>query len=99
MGYRQGTTAMVREEDKTVKNVMVHGFFMGDSEDPYLMAAFPISEWEKSEQGQYVMERAIEQPTFFCDLSPERFGYKVSIYAYLKDEDLTFYFLKFPQKK
>jgi hypothetical protein len=105
MGYRKGQETMVRtkhyiEVDKvrTAKATLVHSFNMGDSDDPYLMAAFPLTEWEKSEQGRYVMEHAVEQPTFFCDLSPERLGYRVSIYAYLKEEDLTYYYLKYPNK-
>lgn len=105
MGYGKGQETMVKtkhyiEVDKvrTAKATRVHDFFLGDSDDPYLMAAFPLSAWEKSEQGQYVMERAIEQPVFFCDQDPARFGYRVSIYAYLKEEDLTYYYLKYPNK-
>lgn len=104
MGYGKGQETMVKtkhyiEVDKvrTAKATRVHDFFLGDSDDPYLMAAFPLSEWEKSEQGRYVLEHAVEQPTFFCDVDHERLGYRVSIYAYLKEEDLTFYFLKFPR--
>jgi hypothetical protein len=106
MGYGKGQETMVRtkhyievDKVKTAKVTLVHSFNMGDSEDPYLMAVFPLSDWEKTEQGQYVLEHAVEKPTFFCDVDHERLGYRVNIYAYLKEEDLTFYFLKFPQKK
>jgi hypothetical protein len=106
MGYRKGSETMVKmknyiEVDKfrTAKATLVHSFNMGDVEDPYLMAAFPLHDWEKSEQGQYVMKNAVEQPTFVCDVDHERMGYRVNIYAYLKEEDLTFYFLKFPKEK
>ena len=98
MGYRKGSEAVVREEDKIVKNVMVHGFFMGDSEDPYLMAAFPISEWEKTDQAQYLMKHALDKPVYHCEVDHERMGYRVKIYADLREEDLTYYFLKFPRK-
>jgi hypothetical protein len=106
MGYRKGSETMVKMKNyievykvRTAKATLVHSFNMGDVEDPYLMAAFPLHDWEKSEQGQYVMEHAVEQPTFVCDVDHERMGYRVNIYAYLKEEDLTFYFLKFPKEK
>ena len=80
------------------KRWIVHSMFIGDSEDPYIAAAAPLYDWERTEQGQYIMEKAIEQPEFRCEIDHARMGYNVVIYAYLKDVDMTYYFLKYPNK-
>ena len=33
----------------------LHTFTMGDVEDPYLYAAFPISDWQKTEHGAWAV--------------------------------------------
>jgi hypothetical protein len=33
--------------------MILHEFTMGDVEDPYLYAAFPISEWQATEHGKW----------------------------------------------
>lgn len=85
-------------ESYVVVNKKVHSFFIGDCEDPYLMAGFPLAEWEKTDAGRFVKEHAIEQPVFYCEQNFARMGYNVAIYARLKPADLTFYFLKYHDK-
>ena len=41
--------------------IIFREFNLGDVEDPQLYAAFPLSEWEKSEEGNWVMNHAIEE--------------------------------------
>lgn len=72
----------------------LHTFRMGDVEDPYLYAAFPISEWQQTEYGQWVMKHAVEEPVFFCDTDPASMGYRVSIMGKLEEKDYTFFKLK-----
>jgi len=72
----------------------LHTFRMGDVEDPYLYAAFPISEWQQTEYGQWVMKHAVEEPVFFCDPDPVSMGYRVSIMGELEEKDYTFFKLK-----
>jgi len=44
----------------------VYEFPMGDTEDPEIFAAEPLYRWEKeTEQGQWVMEHAVEQPVLY----------------------------------
>ena len=50
--------------------VCLHSFSMGDVEDPYLYAGFPIHEWQQTEHGKWVMEHAVEPPTFYCNADP-----------------------------
>jgi hypothetical protein len=73
--------------------MIVHKFKMGDVEDPYLMAAAPLWEWENTEQGKWVMTHAVKQPVFYCKPNDSH-GYTVEIHAELKSKDLMYYFLK-----
>jgi hypothetical protein len=78
----------------TVK-VVVHAFRLGDVEDPVLYAAQPIREWEKSEAGQWVREHAIGHIEWFQGPSQQDYyGYQFRIVADLKEEDATFFSLK-----
>jgi hypothetical protein len=69
--------------------------YMGDCDDPYLMAAFPLMEWQKSEQGRQVMDLAVEQPVFYVETDPVRMGYKIKIYAKFSEEDAVIYLVKY----
>ena len=42
----------------------VHTFNMGDVEDPEIYAAGPLFEWQNTENGKWVMENAVDKPTF-----------------------------------
>lgn len=67
---------------------------MGDVEDPVLMAAEPLYKWEKSEAGQWIMEHAVETPTWHRFDDPAIFGHRFVIKARLTDKDYTFWALK-----
>jgi hypothetical protein len=69
--------------------------FMADVEDPELYAAQPILSWQESEQGQWVMENALEQPCFRIMPSIETMGYKIQIYGQLSEPDEVYYRLKY----
>ena len=74
--------------------MVLHTFSMGDVDDPYLYAAFPIHEWQQTEHGKWVMEHAIGQPEFHCLPDPNSYGYKVVISGKLDTADYTFFMLK-----
>ena len=79
------------------RGTLIKEILMGDVEDPYLYAAFPISEWEKSEEYQYIRSQCTnpDDMVFFCDADPNTFGFKIRIYAPLEGEALTYYNLKY----
>lgn len=77
------------------KEVVVHRFKIGDVEDPDLNAAQPLWEWEKSEQGQWVMERALETPYWSRHLSPMDYYHQYAIVAKFDTKTLTEYYLRF----
>jgi len=75
--------------------MILHTFNMGDVEDPYLYAAFPISEWQDTEHGKWVMENVTEPPVFTIDVDPLQYGYRVIITGNLKPQAATFFKLKY----
>lgn len=82
-----------------MKAVTFHSFRMGDVEDPYLYAAFPLGEWQSTEHGQWVMQHAQGEPEFWCDPDPATLGYRVTIRGHLADSDATFHELKWGHAK
>lgn len=77
------------------RGTLVKEILMGDCEDPYLYAAFPISEWEKTDEAEYVKSHSNGELVFFCDADPTTYGFKIRIYAPLTGEALTYYNLKY----
>lgn len=77
------------------EGILVKEIRMGDCEDPYLYAAFPLNEWEKTEECEYIKKNleAGDDLVFFCDT--HEYGFIIRIYAPLKGEALTFYRLKY----
>ena len=72
----------------------VYEFPMGDVEDPEIYAAEPLNKFEKSEQGQWVMEHALEKPVFYIGPCMQTYGYRCRVEAVLSEEDATFFQLK-----
>ena len=80
------------------KTVVVHSFTMGDVEDPDLYAAEPLINWEKSEQGQWIMKNACDTPTWHRLANPTTFGYQYCIRAKLMGPALTEWLLRYGDK-
>lgn len=74
--------------------LVAHTFSMGDVEDVDIYVADPIYQWQQTDNGKFIMERALETPTYQTSLDHEKFGYKVAIIAVLSGADATFYTLK-----
>ena len=75
--------------------MILHEFNMADVEDPYLYAAFPISEWQQTEMGKWVMENVTEEPVFHVQSNFDTMGYRVIITGKLNAKAETFFRLKF----
>ena len=78
-----------------ISDIVVHEFSMGDVEDPDLYAAQPISEWQDSEAGRFVMEHAVEKPYWTRSVDQLSYGYRYAIVARMREPDQTFFRLKF----
>lgn len=87
------TEVWVGRKSKAVP-VMVHEFRIHDEEDPDLYAAEPIIEWQKSEVGKWVMERAVDTPEWWRTPDVASFSHKYKIMALLQEEDAVYFNLK-----
>ena len=74
--------------------VVVHTFSMGDVEDPDIMVADPIWQWQQTEQGQWIMAKSLKPPMWRRSMNMDTWGYQYDIVAWLADSDLTFWRLK-----
>ncbi len=77
-----------------IHRVTVHSFTMGDVEDPELYAAEPLLEWQRSEEGQWVMAHAIETPEWHRMIDYHILGHRFAITAKLRGRDYTFWAMK-----
>jgi hypothetical protein len=77
-----------------IHKVVVHKFTMGDVDDPDLYAAQPLWEWQQSEMGAWVMERAVDTPEWHRQTDTYSYGYQYAVVAQLKDIDYTWWELR-----
>jgi hypothetical protein len=77
------------------KEIVVHTFRQGDVDDPDLYAAEPLYNWQKSPQGEWVMEHSVEPPVWHRMADPSNYGHKYIITATLVEKKLTEYYLRF----
>jgi len=86
----------IREDGsiEELHKIVVHSFSVGDAEDPDIYAAQPLWDWQESEKGKWVMEHAIETPTWNRDLDFVTYGYRYAIVAELPGARATEYYLK-----
>lgn len=85
---------IVDDVPRKIHKIVVHRFTLGDVEDPDLYAAEPMYKWEKSEQGQYVMSKAVETPVWQRHTDLSSFSIQYAIIAKLYEEDATYYTLR-----
>jgi hypothetical protein len=81
------------------KEIVVHTFTIGDVEDPEIYAAGPLIDWEKSEQGQWVMQHAVGQPMWHRNRDVVHYGFSFAITAKLKGADISYFMLKWGNAK
>mgnify|MGYP000137213963 CR=1 FL=1 len=85
---------VVNDRVHEIKKVIVHKFRLGDVDDPDLYAAQPIWEWQQTEMGKWIMERAVDTPEWHRHIDHTTYGYQYAIVAKIKDIDYTFWQLK-----
>lgn len=81
-----------------MKEIIVHSFTVGDVEDPDLYAGQPLYEWQQTEQGQWIMENAVETPVWHRIPDAFHMGYRYTITAKFHGPALTFYLLKWGEQ-
>ena len=88
---KQGGNEIVEEIHKLV----VHKISMGDVEDPDLMVAQPIWDWQQTPQGKFIMDHAVETPSWERMTDVHYMGWTYFVVAELEKKRLTEYYLKF----
>jgi len=81
--------------DIITTEVVVHTFNVSDVDDPDIYAGQPIYDWQQTEAGKWVMENAIQKPSWHRQLDYHTYGYKYQIRAELTPEQITFFELKY----
>lgn len=92
--FKKNEVRLVDGVPVTYSDVVVHSFSIGDVEDPDLYAGSPLSDWQSSEEGEWVSANAIEPVTWYRHLDFHSYGWKYSIVARLRAEDQTYWTLK-----
>ena len=93
--YQPPEYQVINDHVVRISNIVVHEFSMGDVEDPDLYAAQPISEWQDSEAGKFVIEHAVEKPYWTRTVDLHSYGHRYVIVARMRESDQTFFKLKF----
>ena len=75
--------------------ITVYEFKMGDVEDPYLYAAAPLHEWLTTASGRWVMDHALQPPSYYCNPDLMTLGYKIVVTADFNAEDETWFKLTY----
>ena len=70
---------------------------MGDVDDPEIYAAAPIIAWQKTDQGQWVMEHCTDPQYRFCQ-DPQSWGHRVELFGELDDKHAVIFLLKWGTK-
>jgi hypothetical protein len=91
----QGNTLVVEE----IHKITVHTFSVGDVEDPEIYAAGPIWDWQQTDAGKFVMEHAVETPSYHSQLDYTSYGYRYAIVAELEAKKLSEFYLRWGKIK
>lgn len=77
------------------KEIVVHRFTVGDTDNPDLYAGQSLWDWQHTDQGRWVMERATEPPIWSRFLDPYQYIHQYAIQARFDTKALTEYYLRF----
>ena len=82
------------ETVQEIHKIVVHKFTVGDVDDPEIYAAEPIWQWQKSDAGKFIMENAIEPPSYHRHMDISVYGYRYAIVAELEKKKLSEFYLR-----
>lgn len=76
-------------------DVEVHRFFIGDSDDPDIVAGFKLAEWEATDVAEWVRTHCIGELYWVSGMSSDSYGICYRVVARLTHQDQTFFKLKY----
>ena len=85
---------LIDDQPVRFRDVCVLEIRMGDVEDPDLLIASPIWDWQQTEAGKFVMEHAVERPYWIRAVDPYSYGHVYRIMARVSEQHETFWRLK-----
>jgi hypothetical protein len=91
---RQVRISETGEHVVTVTHV-VHTIKMSDCDDPDLLVAEPIYNWQQTDMGKWVMENSLPKASWHRHADFNTYGYIYQIRAYLTPQQITYFELKF----
>lgn len=77
-----------------IYKVVVHRFQVYETEDPDILAADPLLKWQNSDKGQWIMQHALEKPSWHRQLDSQNWGYQYYIMALLDKKKLSEFYLR-----
>ena len=89
---------IIDDRVEEVREIVVHEFTLGDVEDPDLYAAQPLCDWQDSEMGKWIIEHAVETPSWYRIPDQLQYGYKYQVRAKLMGPRLTEWLLRHGNK-
>ena len=92
-------TMVINGHAERIHNVIAHEFEIAALEDPVIEAGPKLFEWERSEQGQWVMAHALETPVWHKHEDPMHYLVRFVITAKLRGRDYTFWTMKWGSAK
>jgi hypothetical protein len=92
--WRPERVEIINEQPVRFNDVCVHEFLLSDVEDPEIYLAGPVSNWQNSESGQWIMTHAVEQPYWIRNVDYTTYGHQYRIMARLSEQNQTFFQLK-----
>lgn len=67
---------------------------IGDVEDPEIYVAQPLYEWQQTEAGRWVMEHALETPSYSITTDYNTYGYRCRVLADFDERTAVEYCLR-----
>jgi hypothetical protein len=93
-------TKIISGKPVRFRDVCVLEITIGDVEDPDIYVGQHIWEWQRTAEGEFVMENAVEKPYWTRHMDYASYGHKYRIMARLGEQHETFWTLKWgPHKK
>lgn len=77
-----------------IHQVVVHEFRVGDVDDPDIYAGSSLWDWQTSEDGKWVLEHAVETPSWRRQTDYNTYAYRYAVIAKLREADLIIWKLK-----
>jgi hypothetical protein len=93
--WRPEGVEIINGQPVRFNDVCVHEFLLSDVDDPEIYLTEPISAWQKSEVGQWVITHAAQPPYWIKHIGLESYMYRIRIMARLSKQNQTFFKLKF----